>query len=104
MCYAAQPKFNYSAVAELYDALCNQVVGQNLIIFFDLHFGNSMTRTCILDVGGGTGKQLVANQSWFPDMLMVDLDLFDSRLHGNALVTIIGDKSQMASSTEKLGG
>ncbi len=76
MCYAAQSKFNYSAVAELYGALCNQVVGQNLITFFDLYFENSMARTCVLDVGYGTGKPLADNQSWFPDTSM-GLNLFD---------------------------
>lgn len=75
----SQQRVNYDTIAHLYDEpIRDHAVDENLAQF--LAARPFLTSVRILDMGCGTGKQLAANQSHFPGVTMVGMDLFAGML------------------------
>lgn len=76
------PRVNYDKIAHVYDAHPHRVkpVDPNLRAFLDHRPDLTPTEVAVLDVGCGTGAQLVANRSDFPAARFVGLDPFRGML------------------------
>ncbi len=72
-----QQRVNYDKIAHLYDSGPHRgkEVDPNLVAFVKER-GETAVSLRILDMGCGTGNQLVANQKQFPEAEFVGLDLF----------------------------
>lgn len=74
-------RVNYDEIAHLYDVpLRDHPIDPNLVAFLQQRPPHLPTPVRILDVGCGTGKQLVANQGRFPELQFVGLDRFAGML------------------------
>jgi SAM-dependent methyltransferase len=74
-------RVNYDEIAHLYDSPDRQHdVDPNLSTFLDECEDLDASSISILDVGCGTGQQVAANRSAFPDALLVGSDLFQGML------------------------
>ena len=72
---------NYDEIAHLYDEPSrDHQVDAHLLAFLDANSSIARSEVRILDVGCGTGKQLDANRTMFPDIYMVGLDRFRGML------------------------
>ena len=70
-------RVNYDKIAHLYDAPDRQHdVDPNLIVFLGERDDLSPASISILDVGCGTGRQVSANRSAYPEASIVGSDLF----------------------------
>jgi ubiquinone/menaquinone biosynthesis C-methylase UbiE len=77
----SQQRVNYDTIAHLYDEpLRDYDVDENLVVFLAERPSLSPAHSRILDMGCGTGKQLSANRSQFPEMSMFGMDLFGKML------------------------
>jgi SAM-dependent methyltransferase len=75
------PRVNYDQIAHLYDEpLRDHVLDPNLVQFLSERPDLAPARARILDIGCGTGKQLVANRNAYPDLPGVGIDLFAGML------------------------
>ena len=74
-------RVNYDHIAHVYDEpLRAPSVDPYLIAFLDEHSEGRNGNVRILDLGCGTGKQLMANHAAFPQIPTVGLDLFRGML------------------------
>jgi ubiquinone/menaquinone biosynthesis C-methylase UbiE len=74
-------RVNYDMIAQLYDEPGRDYeTDQNLIDFLNRRADYQSSHLRILDMGCGTGKQLTANYSKFPELGMIGLDLFHGML------------------------
>ncbi len=77
----AKQRVNYDAIAHLYDErLRDHKVDENLGKFWATRPWLHLSQLRVLDMGCGTGKQLAANYSQFPDATLVGMDLFQGML------------------------
>jgi ubiquinone/menaquinone biosynthesis C-methylase UbiE len=74
------PRVNYDQGANVYDAHCAKRVDTDLLAFLDARPGLALDDVRILDVGCGTGAQLVADQPEIPAARFVGLDPFRGML------------------------
>ena len=78
MTYSSQ-RVNYDLIAHLYDEPGRDYgIDQDLVEFLNEGADHQASQFRILDMGCGTGKQLLANQ--FPNMEKIGLDLFHGML------------------------
>jgi len=73
---------NYDKIADTYDcnSFRNKSVDKNLIDFIET-YKKPLDSLNILDLGCGTGNQLVANKKKFPQVKMTGLDKFNGMLN-----------------------
>ena len=73
---------DYDKIAHLYDGqpFRSKDVDPNLDKLLNEHPGIELSNVSILDMGCGTGNQLIANFKKYPDIRMVGLDLFSKML------------------------
>lgn len=71
------PRVNYDKIAHLYDKQTyrQKEVDPNLLVFLKDQPARAVSSLSILDMGCGTGNQLVANRAYVPGALLVGLDL-----------------------------
>ena len=76
-------RVNYNAVAHLYDAdhFREKEADPDLLAFLDAFDHQTTTRPAVLDIGCGTGSQLVANWVRVQQASLVGLDLFEGMLN-----------------------
>ena len=72
------PRVDYDQIAHLYDSqpYRDKEVDPGLLAFLDEYSIRSVSSLSILDLGCGTGNQLVANRERLADARLVGLDLF----------------------------
>jgi len=70
-------RVDYDKIAHLYDAqpYRQKEVDPNLLAFLNDQSDGTRTSLSILDIGCGTGNQLVANHDYIPEALFAGLDL-----------------------------
>ena len=75
-------RVNYDKVAEVYDnqPFRKKEIDQDLIAFLDKYSDKELSNLSILDIGCGTGNQLIANHTYTPSIKMIGLDLFSGML------------------------
>ena len=74
-------RVNYDRIADLYDEpLRDHAVDPHLVAFLNESSSDQSGTPCILDLGCGTGKQLIADHTAFPQIPAVGLDLFRGML------------------------
>jgi ubiquinone/menaquinone biosynthesis C-methylase UbiE len=75
------PRVNYDEIAHGYDGqpYREKDVDAHLQTFLTA-YASPMASLSILDMGCGTGSQLLANQIWYPNLRMFGLDLFAGML------------------------
>jgi ubiquinone/menaquinone biosynthesis C-methylase UbiE len=99
------PRVNYDQIAHLYDEpLRDHVVDQHLVGFLTERSTMSTDQVRVLDVGCGTGKQLVANRVAFPGIAYTGLDLFAGMLaiaqrRGPGIGWVRGDAARLPFAT-----
>jgi SAM-dependent methyltransferase len=76
------PRVDYDQIAHLYDSqpYRQKAVDPHLLAFLDDHPDVSLHTLSILDMGCGTGSQLVANRPHVAEARLVGLDLFHGML------------------------
>lgn len=75
-------RLNYNQIAHLYDEpIRDHAVDPNLLAYLEERPALNPVEMRVLDVGCGTGKQLTANSSQFPEMKLIGLDLFAGMLN-----------------------
>ena len=77
------PRVDYDEISELYDSqpFRGKEVDPNLQAFLTERKDEQIESLCILDIGCGTGNQLVANRPEAPVVRMVGLDRFRGMLY-----------------------
>lgn len=77
----SQQRVNYNTIAHLYDEpFRDHDVDSNLVLYLSEHSYLNPVNLYILDMGCGTGKQLLANRKHFPTTSMIGLDIFEGML------------------------
>jgi ubiquinone/menaquinone biosynthesis C-methylase UbiE len=76
------PRVDYDEIAHLYDSQPHRdkEVDPDLLAFLDENHVRSASSLSILDLGCGTGNQLVANRKYLAGARLVGLDLFHGML------------------------
>lgn len=79
---SSAPRVDYDAIAPRYDRqpYRSKEADQHLIAFVQQHASRPMSALTVLDIGCGTGSQLVANQHYFAAAVYIGLDLFHGML------------------------
>ena len=82
MSYHERQRVDYDRVATRYDAgrYRSKATDPELVAYLEDRAGLGAERAVVLDVGCGTGNQLVADLDRFPGLRMVGLDLFHGML------------------------
>jgi ubiquinone/menaquinone biosynthesis C-methylase UbiE len=82
MSYHERQRLDYDRIAAQYDAdrFRSKVVDPDLVVYLEGRPGWGGQGLAALDVGCGTGNQLVADMEGFPQLRLVGLDLFHGML------------------------